>query len=1104
MKLKKLTINNIASIEHAEINFDQAPLSDERLFLITGETGSGKSTLIDCLCLALYGSTPRLKTRSQDNYSNGQDKKVGISDPRQLLRRGSGQADICLTFDDNEGVPYVATWEVRRSRDKADGALQGIKRCLKTADGYEPAVTKSGPKEIDPFIQQLIGLDSTQFFRTVVLAQGKFAEFLNSDDKEKSDLLEKMTGTEIYSQVGAKIHETCKEKGNQCAIIRGQMENIVTLSEEQKAIINDELTRCGHEYAAVDSQLKQATAMAQWVNDRASIGQEIDKRTGLLQQQVAQTESQTHREQQQLVNDWDNTADARHQLKESQAAQELMAKLQEQQPAIQEEFDRLCAALRAAVADIDDKRRQIQDLTAAIRQEEPNRAMYEAMERIKALLQQWLKNNKNMADYSRDLDKDKQQLPEAQQQADGLLAESKKLENAIEVLQNQYDALNTTQISKDKDNLSETAQALVSFKSKLDAITETQKAINGLKTDRANEQTTLERHKATLDGNRALRDQAKEHLDRQTGWNELLIQAQKSVHEGDTCPVCGNPITRLLVPKSESELGQLRQALDHAEAVLRENEGNIRVSELRIGDYDKQIQDNLDLLDKRQDDISAHWDGTRQLLAKCGKKVDEMADSAMADALIADIEAQTRLLNDKLEKAAAVRKSIKDEQDKLMTANKAHHRADLRLNTLKKSIQSQSELIDRIRQENESLTHDLDGLIVMKDWQARAGEEFLTQLQEATDRYQQAVGTRDALTRQVELSSTAIPAMQRSKENLHGLTDNGLTTDTVPEDLGSRWSDLEKRQVELNTQLEGARKAADKAQQALNAHLSRLPDITIGRLDELNSHNQDEISAIKLEHKTLNEGILAMRAAITTLTGQLEDLKGKKPDFIEENPERLEEIISEKKGLAEALNTRMAELKAQLTTDENNVRRLGDRKQELEKAEAEFRLWQQLNEALGGADGAKFRKIAQSYILGELLASANGYLRQFNNHYELVSKPGTLLILVHDLVHGDRTSVNTLSGGESFMVALALALALSNMSGKVFSVDTLFIDEGFGSLSPIYLDNVTETLNRLYDIGGRRVGIISHVEMLKERVPTQIKVFRSPVNNTVSLVEVTR
>jgi exonuclease SbcC len=129
-------------------------------------------------------------------------------------------------------------------------------------------------------------------------------------------------------------------------------------------------------------------------------------------------------------------------------------------------------------------------------------------------------------------------------------------------------------------------------------------------------------------------------------------------------------------------------------------------------------------------------------------------------------------------------------------------------------------------------------------------------------------------------------------------------------------------------------------------------------------------------------------------------------------------------------------------------------------------------------------------------------LSRFNGRYELVASPGKLVILVRDLLQGDLTSVNTLSGGESFMVSLALALALSSTMGRVFTVDTLFIDEGFGSLSENYLDNVIETLNRLYEIGERRVGIISHVEALKERITTQIQVYRDAGNNTVSRVNV--
>ncbi|MBQ1486721.1 MAG: exonuclease SbcC, partial [Muribaculaceae bacterium] len=170
--------------------------------------------------------------------------------------------------------------------------------------------------------------------------------------------------------------------------------------------------------------------------------------------------------------------------------------------------------------------------------------------------------------------------------------------------------------------------------------------------------------------------------------------------------------------------------------------------------------------------------------------------------------------------------------------------------------------------------------------------------------------------------------------------------------------------------------------------------------------------------------------------------------------------------------------------------------------DAIYRQWAEFSNILGSADGKTFRKIAQSYLLGELLNNANGYLRQFNDRYELEANPGTLTILVRDLLQGDLTSVNTLSGGESFMVSLALALALASATGKMFSVDTLFIDEGFGSLSENCLGPVMETLNRLYEMGGRRVGIISHVELLKERVTTQIQVERDGLNNTVSRVKV--
>ena len=275
------------------------------------------------------------------------------------------------------------------------------------------------------------------------------------------------------------------------------------------------------------------------------------------------------------------------------------------------------------------------------------------------------------------------------------------------------------------------------------------------------------------------------------------------------------------------------------------------------------------------------------------------------------------------------------------------------------------------------------------------------------------------------------------------------------------------------------------------------------RLVELSGIEATQIDGIKTAHKLLNDSIHTMQGAINTLTHQHNDLTAQKPDFPEQNRERLDDIIEQAGESIQTLTENLAKLRLDLANDARNVELMGNKLRDLEAAKADFQRWDRFREILGSADGFKFRKIAQSYILGDMLASANGYLRQFNNRYQLEANPGTLTILARDLVQGDLTAVTTLSGGESFMVSLALALALSGLSGKLFSMDTLFIDEGFGSLSPNYLDNVMETLNRLYDLGGRRVGIISHVEMLKERVPTQIRVTRDPDNNTVSRVQVT-
>ena len=212
----------------------------------------------------------------------------------------------------------------------------------------------------------------------------------------------------------------------------------------------------------------------------------------------------------------------------------------------------------------------------------------------------------------------------------------------------------------------------------------------------------------------------------------------------------------------------------------------------------------------------------------------------------------------------------------------------------------------------------------------------------------------------------------------------------------------------------------------------------------------------------------------------------------------------EQNELKETIATHMVKYgqdKEKLENNQKNKESLGHKQKALNKACEEMNNWHLLHQSFGSSDGKKFRNIAQSYVLRHLLVGANHYLRQLTDRYELECNPGSLTILIRDKEAGGITRpTTTISGGEGFLISLSLALGLSSLSKKALAMDTLFIDEGFGTLDHTYLSTVMDTLERLHQLGGKKIGIISHVESLKERITTQIQVIKE--NNTASRVEV--
>ena len=1111
MRLKKLHISNIASIQEAEINFDAPPLSQERLFLITGDTGTGKSTIIDCLCLALYGTTPRMKAARRADYESGsQDQKneesVYTNDPRQLLRRGCGSADVSLTFDDDKGVPYIAIWHVHRAHKKPTGTLQDVIRTLQTEDGITPQVFLRNKTEIDSYITKLIGLDVNQFFRTVVLAQGKFAEFLEANDNEKSLLLEKMMGIEVYSQVGKKIYDITSEKKRTVDNLNESLKDIILLSPDELTVIEDERAQYKQEQTQVRARLDKAKAMKDWLDVKHQIEEELTTQNNQLNELRQQSQEPAFVAKRQLLEQWDATTEARAELKRLQEARRHMTVLEEKKPQLETEFGRLCAALDATLALLDNKNRQLESLNGDIASEAPDSAMYAAIGQIKSLMEKRHKAAANVQAYTRALQQEQSNLPKAEETVSKTLKAYQEQEARVKAIQERYNGLSIDKVNAQKDALNEVKAALHTLKEQIGAIASQENAIADMRNELDKQQQLLTRESATLEAKRAIATRAHDELERHKDWNTLLTQAHKSLRKGDPCPVCGHVIDTLLAPKSQSVLVQLQAQYQDADQDWKATQTRVTACEKMISHLRQQIDKADAELNTKRNALEAQQAATRQLLEQCGKTAGELNTAGQTDALAADIDVEIGKLNATIGEAQALTASIQQEHKRLTQAETAHHNAIIAHNNVNSSIEKQAAAIATCQTQHDEVTAELEQLLTIEGWQQlnrEQADKTIGEIEEKAKRYQQMVTSVQQLERTIALMKNSIPVMEEAKRNIgNTLSPTPSDSKDVPNDLQSLWNALENKFLEWQTDSRREQETARESQSRLQELLAALPSMTMEQLTGLTAHNSEEIAGIRHQQQLLTGQIQHLQGETSALLKRQENHQRLKPQCDTENPEQLTAIIAQATQRDEVLNEEISQRTARLKGDEENRKLAGKKRELLIEAETVYNQWSTLNAMLGNADGAKFRKIALSYILEELLTTANEYLRRFNDRYELEAYPGSLTILVRDLLQGDRTAVTTLSGGESFMVSLALALALARMTGKVFTVDTIFIDEGFGTLSEGYLTSVMETLNHLYDLGGRRVGIISHVEALKEPIATKILVQRDKRNNTLSHIEV--
>ena len=985
MKILAIRGRNLASLEgDFEIDFTVEPLLSAGIFAISGPTGAGKSTLLDTMCLALFARTPRTDQAKENNVKlqDVSNEQLSQSDPRFLLRRGTSSGFAEVDFMALNGHRYRTRWSVARARDKENGRLQNPRLALYNLDKEEEE--QGTRSDLQARIIDLIGLTFEQFTRSVLLAQNDFSTFLKAEQGEKASLLEKLTGTELYSAISRQIFERNARAKEAFDLIQTRIQGIELLTDEEE---NDLRTRL----AGTEKELQR-------VEKAKAEQQALQEAVRSIEQQITIRQRQQKEAADKLVHATELLTVARHEYEKGvEEQQQSEARFKSLQNEILQ-ARKLDIQLDTAIRDLSHSEQQLKNVM--LRKEEAEKKYQAAVLRRRqgaeeiARLTAWRERYKKKERIAEQLSALLLHLDAASATRSGMEAAVR----SIETLRQEMAALNK-QLSDLQQTSANKQQALKRAEADYRNLEEELKAVDAPALDKQIEKLRQEREQLLI-------EQAR--LEASGNIKDLRGRLQ----DGQPCPVCGSthhPFANQ-VPVAP-------------------------VSALTL-----QLQD----LSNKKETYVAHTRHLTRLQQQLLQLHKELADS---EAACKEMAGKQQLAASRQEREEAIVK----EQSTLLTQSLSA--ADLLFGNsewqkawLQNPETFRKTLTDFARQwhENTEKLHQLERQESAQKAECESLASFLPSLEKQAEESGQLH----------EKNRAAFSSLQAERKKLL----NGRSADSVEQEYIRRMEELKERLKKLS---------------ATQTEQSGIADQTRGIADQI-AKDLTEASA----------DLLRRKAALDKWTADYLDSSGGEP---------LEVILSR-------YTQEKTELAFRLRTQTENKAKVSGLQEELNVRRTESERWAKLNELAGSADGAKFRRIAQGYTLDILLNYANVQLRELTRRYRLERVPETLALQVIDRDMCDEVrTVHSLSGGESFLVSLALALGLSSLSSNRMRVESLFIDEGFGSLDAETLRVAMDALESLRT-QGRKIGVISHVQEMTERIPVRVQVSR--VGNGKSVVRI--
>lgn len=1202
MKILAIRLKNLASLAGEQvIDFTTEPLASAGLFAITGPTGAGKSTILDALCLALFGSTPRLDSVSPLNKVPDVEAEIGGGDERNLLRRGCGAGYAEVDFVGVDGHRYRARWEVKRAREKVDGRLQASSQSLTDLDSG--TLLASGKKrEFKELLEARLGLTLAQFTRAVLLAQSEFSAFLKADDNERGTLLEKLTDTGLYSRLGQAAFEAAKQAKESLTRLEQQAGGLQPLEPEQRDVLEREHQAQLDELKQLQQQLKMLEAQRQWLSELRRLEGECE--TARQQLQDAEDERESLAEARRILELFELLAPQRHRFLRQQEldpllgkAAESLTRLQHEEKSLQQRLDSLqsqCAAagndLRAAeqarqTAEprLAQARREEERLShlnadlAAIREEsaQADAAASAGEATLKQLGEQQQRAAEQLATLTQQLEtsaalqplcaawggyrprlqqavqlaarlqQGQGELPALQAQAEAAETQQSQARAALDALQGERDseiglAEQLAQLHRQLDDWRQAERetdALHQLWSQQLSLVASQRELSDAHSRQQAELVSLEPLGKQVRSERDAAEQALKVtlalLERQRLARSENVEALRAaLVPGEPCPVCGSG------EHPWHQTDALVASLDHhddreaerARKVLQEQDQ--RLQELR--DRHVALSTQLRQTQQRQSEIDA------QLQALAPRLLALPAHAQLLQQPEAErsqwLEAQLTNLKDQIASASQRQQQLLALQQRSETLQQAWQAAR---EACVEATQQLARQRDALARDSQQLDEELQAFAELlpaehlQRWRENPAQAFMqldasiaTRLQQLQQQSELAEELRQCEQRRSDEQlqhrhrqekQASCNARLSEREKLLLASQQALRTSLGEQTSANAWQQqldaaiqtARQAQAAIDQQLNDSKLGLtrlhseqrncrerhaelEQERDALNAELAtwraghpQLDDATLAQL----LHMDDQLIAEARQRLQQNsETLTRCRERLDGCLNRL-NLHNQQPS---ETPdaEQLQQRHAEQLQQCEQADQRCAETRARLIDDDKRRSQSQALLAEIDAARAEHQRWGRIATLIGSSDGGAFRKIAQAYNLDLLVQHANVQLRQLARRYRLKRGGSPLGLLVMDTEMGDELrSVHSLSGGETFLVSLALALGLASMASSKLRIESLFIDEGFGSLDPESLQIAMDALDSL-QAQGRKVAVISHVAEMHERIPVQIQVQR--------------